>query len=76
MHVHYQGLSCFSIKMTDKVTRPVLCHLGVAPATFGAESGPSIPAPFNLAGLSFYQTCDPVGFGAPTGTRLVPIFCV
>jgi hypothetical protein len=50
--------------------------LGVAPAGFEAGSGPSIPAPFSLTGLIFYQTRDPIGFGAPTGTRLVPIFCV
>jgi hypothetical protein len=50
--------------------------LGVAPAGFGAGSGHSIPAPFNLVGLIFYQTRDPVGFGAPTGIRLIPIFYV
>jgi hypothetical protein len=53
-----------------------LSQLGVAPAGFGAGSGPSIPAPFNLAGPIFYQTRDPVGFGAPTGTRLITMSCM
>jgi hypothetical protein len=51
--------------------KTLLC-LEMAPAGFRVGSGPSIPVPFNLAGLIFYQTRDSVGFGASTGTRLVP----
>jgi hypothetical protein len=53
-------------------TKCLLLGVGVAPAGFRAGSGLSIPFPFNLVGLIFYQTHDPIGFGAPTGTRLAP----
>jgi hypothetical protein len=57
-------------------TGPAVRPRGGSTDGFRAESGPSIPVPFNLAGLIFYQTRDPIRFRAPTGTRLIPISCV